>query len=100
MRVCFGVIVRVRINHCCVCVASVVFVRFAPVIPAFALWLWRSDPHPVLGFLKGLYPVGFEGRIHYIWWISWGQGQALPDQSGRPCSFLTVDLLSMSYPWV
>jgi len=35
------------------------------VIPAFALWLWRSVPHPVLGFPTGLYPVGCEGRIHY-----------------------------------
>jgi len=71
-----------------------------PVIPAFALSLWRSVPHPVLGFPTGLYPVGCEGRIHYIWWISGGQGQALPDHSGRPCSFLTVDFLSLSYPWV
>ena len=36
------------------------------MIPAFALWLWRSVPHPVLGFPTGLYPVGCEGRIHYI----------------------------------
>ena len=35
------------------------------MIPAFALWLWRSVPHPVLGFPTELYPVGCEGRIHY-----------------------------------
>jgi len=34
------------------------------VIPAFALWLWRSVPHAVLGFPTGLFPVGCEGRIH------------------------------------
>jgi len=59
-----------------------------PVIPAFVLFLLRFAPHLVLGFPTGLYPVGFEGRIHYTWWISWGQGQALPDQSGRPCVVL------------
>ena len=66
MRVCFGVIVRVRITYCCVCVTSVVFVRFAPSDPAFALWLWRSVPHPALGFPTGSYPVGCEGRIHHV----------------------------------
>jgi len=40
-----------------------------PVISAIALWLWRSAPHPVLGFPTGLYPVGCEGRIHYIFVI-------------------------------
>ena len=54
----------------------------------------------MLGFPTGIYPVGSEGRIPYIWWISGGQGQALPDESGRPCSFHTVDLLYLSYPWV
>jgi len=71
-----------------------------PVIPAFVLLLLCCAPHPVLRFPTGLYPAGFEGRILYIWWISGGQGQALLDQSGRPCSFLTVDSLSLSYPWV
>jgi len=48
-----------------------------PVIPAFVLYLWRCSPHPVLGFPTGLYPVGCEGRIHYIWWISGGSGSSL-----------------------
>ena len=38
-----------------------------PLIPAFVLFLLCCAPHPVLGFRTGLYPVGFEGRIHYIW---------------------------------
>jgi len=42
-------------------------------------------PHPVLGFLTGLCPVGFAGKNHHIWWISWGQGLAFLDQSGLPC---------------
>ena len=100
MRVCFGVIVRVRIKHRCACVASVFLCASRPVIPAFVMWLWRGVPHPVLAFLTGSYPVGCVGRIHYIRWISGGQGQALSDQSGRPCSFLNVGLLCLSYPWV
>jgi len=60
-----------------------------PVIPTVALYLWRCASHPVLGFPKGLYPVGCKSRLHYIWWISGGQGQALPDQSGRPCVVLS-----------
>jgi len=35
------------------------------VIPAFVLYLRRGDPHPLLGFPTGLYPVGCEGRINY-----------------------------------
>ena len=35
------------------------------MIPAFVLLLLYCAPHPVLGFPTGLYPVGFEGRIHY-----------------------------------
>jgi len=71
------------------------------VIQALLLHLSYSAPHPVLGFPTGLYPVGSEGRIQYIWWISWGQGPSLPGQSGRPrCRSLTVVLLSLSYPWV
>ena len=36
------------------------------MIRAFVLFLLCCAPHPVLGFPTGLYPVGFEGRIHYI----------------------------------
>jgi len=60
--------------------------------------LTLSPPHAPVS--TGFYPVGCEGKIHNIWWISSGQGQALPVQSGRPCSFLTVDFISLSYPWV
>jgi len=35
------------------------------VIPAFVLFLWCCAPHPVLGSPTGLFPVDFEGRIHY-----------------------------------
>ena len=35
------------------------------MIPALVLFLLCCAPHPVLGFPTGLYPVGFEGRIHY-----------------------------------
>jgi len=65
MRVCFRVIVRVRINHRCVCVASVVLVRFAPSDPGVRVVTLACVPHPVLGFPTGLFPVGCEGRIHY-----------------------------------
>jgi len=75
MRVCFGVVVRVRINHRGVCVTSEFLSASRPMIPAFALWLWRSVPHPVLGFPTGLYPVGCEGRIYYIGTFSQGHGQ-------------------------
>jgi len=59
-----------------------------PVIPAFVLFLLCCAPHLVLVFPSALYPFGFEGRIQCLWWISRGQGQALPDQSGRPFAVL------------
>jgi len=46
--------------------------------------------HPVLGFLTGPCHVGFAGRNHNNWWISGGQGSALPDQSAYPVPILTV----------
>ena len=33
MSVCFGIILRIRMNQPCVCVTSVVLVRFAPGDP-------------------------------------------------------------------
>ena len=71
MRVCFGVIVRVQINHRCVCVTSVVFVRFALSDPGVRVvtlaqrsascarfsdgviprWLWGQDPLQLRGRL-------------------------------------------------
>jgi len=78
MSACFGVIVAFALLSSFLCASR-------PVIPEFALCLWRGVPHPVLGFPTVLYPVGCDGRIHYIWWISGGQGQALPYHSGRPC---------------
>ena len=36
------------------------------VIPAFVLFLLCFAPHPGPGFPTGLYPVGFEARIHYM----------------------------------
>ena len=44
MSVCCGVIVRIRINQRCVCVTSVVLVRFAPSDPGLRVvtLAWRS----------------------------------------------------------
>jgi len=66
MCVCFRVIVRIRIK---ISVALALLPSFwcasRPVIPAFVLFLLCCASHPVLGFSTGIYPVGFEGKIHY-----------------------------------
>jgi len=51
----------------CVAFALLPFLlcAFGPVIQAFVSVLSCFAPHPVLGFPTGLYPVGFEVRIHY-----------------------------------
>jgi len=46
------------------------------VIPEFVLILRCCAPHPVLSFPTGLYPVGFECRIHYA-------GTGLPPTKAR-----------------
>jgi len=66
MSVCFGFIVRVRINQRCVCVTSVVLVRFAPGDPCVRVVSLVLRSASCAGFSNGLYPVGFEGRIHYM----------------------------------
>jgi len=67
MSVCFGAIVRIRINQRCVCVTSVLLVRFAHGDPSVrvASPVFRSAF--CAGLPTGPYPVGFEGRIHYTW---------------------------------
>jgi len=45
-------------------VSSGILVHSALVIQALVFFLLSVAPHPVLGFLTGLCPVGFAGRIH------------------------------------
>jgi len=54
MRVCFGVIVRVRVNNRSVCVASVVFVRFAPSDPGVRVVTLAQRSASCAGFSDGV----------------------------------------------
>ena len=56
MRVCFGVIVRVRINHRCVRVSSVVLARFAPSDPGVRVVTLRQRSASCDGFFDGVIP--------------------------------------------
>jgi len=62
MRVCFGVIVRVRINHRCVCVASVVFVRFAPSDPGVRVVTLAWQSAFCAGFSDGVISRWLRGK--------------------------------------
>jgi len=89
MSVCFGVIVRTRIHQRCVRVISVVLVCLSPGDPGIRVVCLVQRSASCAGFSDGVFPVGREGRIHCMRRIIWGQGQALPDQSGRPCVALS-----------
>jgi len=65
MSVCFGVIVRVRIKHRCVCVAGVVLERFARGDPGVRFVSLALRSASCLDFPTGLYPFDCEGWIHY-----------------------------------
>jgi len=68
MRVCFGVIVRVRINNRCVCVASVVFVRFAPSDPGDRVVTLALRSASYAGFSDGVIPRWLWGQdpLHLV----------------------------------
>ena len=86
MSVCYGVIVRIRINQRCVCVSSGVLMSFAPCNPGPRVLSPLCRSTSCAGISDGAVPLGCAGRNHYIAWISWGQGFALLDHSGLPCA--------------
>jgi len=63
-----------------------------PVIQAFVFFLLCVAPHPVLGFLTGLCTVGFDGRNHYICWISGGQGREMGAETEGYSRFLPLQV--------
>jgi len=61
MRVCFGVILRLRTISVAFALLSTFSCTPRTVIQAFVMCLLCSAPYLVLGFPTGLNPVGSEG---------------------------------------